>query len=148
MRASGEHLASAAFAASVLVVLAGYASWLPFANGVDSPVRSGVLLWPFAAACAFGAASLLRGWRPGIYVAFGVAFAWSIVTTGGALLTWAYLNGPIPGSPGTTPSPGTALWFNAMLPLLLIGALSAVSAWLISKLLPGDPAVTLGPDHG
>jgi hypothetical protein len=41
LRARGKDLASVAFAASVLVVLGGYAAWLPFANGVDSPVRVG-----------------------------------------------------------------------------------------------------------
>ena len=133
MRARGKDLASVAFAASVLVVLGGYAAWLPFANGVDSPVRvSGILLWVFAILSAVGAVSLLRGWQPGIRIAAGVVVVWLVsAILGATYLIWTLLAGQAAHRGFTT----EYLIRDGLVPVLVAAVMSGVSAWRIAKVI-------------
>jgi hypothetical protein len=138
MRGDGEDLASVAFAASVLVVLVGYAAWLPFANGVDSPVRvSGILLWVFSILSAVGAVSLLRGWHPGIRIAAGIAIA-SLVS---AILGATYLTGIlVVGQAAHRGFSSEYPFGEALVPVLVAAVMSGVAAWRIAKILGGKRA--------
>ena len=91
VRVRGADLARAAFASSVLLVLATLLAWAPLANAEGSPVANWVILWGFAGISVVGAVSTLRSWRPGIYVAFGVAIGWVLIAISGLFYVAAIL---------------------------------------------------------
>jgi hypothetical protein len=133
VRVGGQQLTSAAFAASVLVVLSAYAASLPFANGQESPLRwNGIILWIFASLSAVGAASLLRRWRPGMYLAGGVAMFCVILATLGLLYIAGWIL--LPGRPVRGFST-EFVWLDIVLPTLVLVVLTSVTAWRITKLL-------------